>query len=134
MLRFPAVLALALFFAACEGPMGPQGPQGPMGPQGPQGPMGPAGEPGPGTRIVYVVPGVGGSAEQLLPPEVGGANDPPALACYTGTNDGVWLAVNDGFSGTSPYCTLVWLPGAGRWRAAMRQMIPGWYAAFVVVY
>ena len=32
------LLIAALFFVACEGPMGPRGPQGPQGPQGQQGP------------------------------------------------------------------------------------------------
>lgn len=38
------LVVLALFFQACEGPMGPQGPQGPEGPQGQQGPQGQPGD------------------------------------------------------------------------------------------
>lgn len=42
-----AVLALALFLAACTGPAGERGPTGPAGPAGPAGPPGPAGAAGP---------------------------------------------------------------------------------------
>lgn len=49
-----ALATLALFLAACEGPMGAVGPQGPAGPQGPSGPTGPTGPTGSNVgRTIY---------------------------------------------------------------------------------
>lgn len=41
--KFLVIVGLALFTAACDGPVGPEGPSGPQGEQGPRGPRGPAG-------------------------------------------------------------------------------------------
>jgi len=55
------------------------------------------------------------------------------MACYmTSGTSTVWLAVNDGYSTTSTFCGLV-LSG-GVWNAVMSRGIPGWTAAFVIVY
>lgn len=146
-MRRITLAATLLVLAACagdQGPMGPPGPTGPPGPQGPQGPAGvqglpgpagPPGQAGPGTRLNYVVPiGTNGTAGQLLPPAAGtDINRPPALACYTGSvTSPSWLKVADGFSSTSTYCGLVF--GSGQWTVVLNQGIPGWLAAFVVVY
>lgn len=116
-----AFLLLVLALGGCEGPMGPEGPVGPGGP---------------GTRLVFISPLTGaGGAVAVLPPEAGRtANDPPAMSCYVGMGDGIWLAVTDGFSATSTYCALVF--SGTNFQAHMRQGPPGlgWQAAFVVVY
>jgi hypothetical protein len=59
---------------------------------------------------------------------------PPLVACYESTDPttGNWLAVNDGYSLTAPYCGLVF--SGGVWNAVMSQMRLGWSAAFVVMY
>jgi hypothetical protein len=60
---------------------------------------------------------------------------PPALACYMASSlaNGVWSAVSDGYQiGGTASCGLV-LSG-GVWIAVMIRAIPGWIAAFVVVY
>ena len=129
------VLSFALALGSCKGA---DGATGPAGPQGPQGPIGLPGLPGPagvGTRVVLVGNlGANGGIALALPAAAGSNfNSPPAMACYmsSGTS-GVWLAVNDGWSATTAFCGLVL--GGGVWNATMSQGIPGWIAAFVVVY
>jgi len=56
------------------------------------------------------------------------------MACYTGDGTGVWLAVSDGFSTTSTWCALTFSLATNAWVASMHDGIPGWFAAFVVVY
>lgn len=138
-MRKSAVMLMLTVVLGCEGPIGPPGPQGPAGAQGPQGlpgPAGPAGQPGPGTRAnLTAIADATGFASALAPSAAGSdASRPPGMACYEASSpsNGIWLAVGDGFSSTSTYCTLVLV--SGRWEARMRNMIPGWTAAWVVVY
>ena len=132
----------ALMLVACSGPMGPEGPtgaQGPQGSQGPQGPPGLQGLPGPASPgIVYRATALvnpSGAATVILPAAVGtDFNRPPALACYMGsTAMTVWLAVSDAYSVSgSAYCALTFF--SGTWMATMSRALPGWVAAFVIVY
>jgi len=136
MRRSSLAFVLALAVAACEGPVGPEGPQGPPGPQGVQGLPGPAGLSGPGTRANYVVRiSSTGDAVQALPTAAGSdPARPPGLACYTSdAPNGVWLNFSDGNTTASRNCGLV-LGTSGTWNAVLIGGIPGWYAAFVVVY
>jgi hypothetical protein len=127
------------------GPTGATGPAGPAGPTGSQGPAGAGGTAGTGgsglTRLNYVVSiSSTGAAVQNLPAAVGSATQsPPSVACYT--SDGIpsssgqfgWLAVADGTTTTnSAYCGLVF--SNGTWNVVLSRGIPGWFAAFVVVY
>lgn len=157
MAKFPWLsVALAFTLAACkgaegpagpagqqgpqgpQGPAGPQGPQGPAGPTGPQGPVGPPGTPGPGTRVSAVVQINSARSATWLLPEAAGTNPatPPKLTCYITENPNVavpvWLSVSDGFNTAAPACGVAFT--GGRWGAVLVQGIPGWYAAFVVVY
>jgi len=137
-------LLLATSLTACkgaDGATGPAGPQGAQGPQGPQGPAGPQGLPGPAgapgtTRVTFTaVAGANGTVAVALPAAAGSdPARPPFMSCYThsATGAGVWLAVSDGMSATDFWCGLVLVNGV--WTATMQQMIPGWTAAFVVVY
>jgi len=118
------------------GPAGPQGPQGPAGPQGVQGLPGPAGAGGT-TRITATATiGSTGGASVVLPLAAGtDINRPPSLACYMGsTTSPVWLSVAGAPPGstTTAFCGLVF--GNGGWSAVLTQGVPGWIAAFVVVY
>jgi hypothetical protein len=126
---------MLVVLAACEGPAGPMGPAGPQGPQGPQGLPGAAGAPGVGTRATFVQTiGLSRSVTVELPTAVG--TDPtkiPALSCYVSSDGQTWLGVNDGYSGTAPYCG-VQFNASSRWVAVMNQGPAGWFAAFVVVY
>lgn len=49
---FVVIIGLALFTAACDGPVGPEGPQGEQGERGPRGPQGPVGEDG-NANVMY---------------------------------------------------------------------------------
>jgi hypothetical protein len=154
------VLVPALILMACKGeqgsagptgPAGPQGAQGPQGTTGPTGPTGPAGAtgaqglPGPagasgsGIRVVVTgtVDNTGASIVQL-PAAVGSdPAKPPLMACYVGSPvTGIWVSVNNGFSGTLPFCQLNLSNGI--WFASMLNMIPyataGSATAFVIIY
>ncbi len=134
MKRFVGVLA-ALALISCSGAEGPMGPPGPAGPQGAQGLPGPAGADGAANRLVMTTLVEGdGTAAVVLPLSVGtDINSPPSMACYHGsTADGVWLSVGSGLDG-EPQCAVVFDDGGG-WTAAMLNSVPGWVAAFVVVY
>ncbi len=76
-----------------------------------------------------------GNVSVALPASVGtNPASPPAVSCYTtdAPLGGTWLAVNDGYSLTSPYCATVF--SGGVWTVTHLQGIPGWTAAWVVVY
>lgn len=126
-------VALLVGLAACAGPEGPMGPAGPAGPTGPTGPTGPAGAT---AHIFTAVIASDGTANVTLPAAAGAdRTKPPSMSCYMTDNPsgGVWIAVNDGYSDTSSYCAIVFTT-SNVWRAAMLQSLPGWTAAFVVVY
>ena len=147
-MRILCVLALTVIIA-CEGPMGntgpvgpagPAGPQGaqgvpgPTGPTGPQGPIGPAGPAGQSATFVQRI-GSNRSAVVRLPQEAGTrANDPPPLTCYMSELGITWLPVSDGTirGSNANVCGLTF--DNGRFSAVMINGIPGWLAAFVVVY
>ena len=127
-----ALVALMLVSAlGCEGPEGPMGPAGPAGAQGLPGPVGPAGA----TRLVLISPPAStGSVAVDLPAAAGtNAASPPVMACYirSPSDATTWLAVNDGFSTTTPWCALQF---NGTWSASMFDMPAGWSAAFVILY
>jgi hypothetical protein len=133
--QMAASLLMVLTVAACEGAEGPAGPVGPQGPTGPQGLAGPAGAPGAANRIVLSAVSVGATVSVTLPPAVGNSpTSPPLMACYLASNPagGVWLAVNDGYSSTSPWCAVSLIDGA--WVARMFNAPSTWTAAFVVVF
>lgn len=123
-LRFCAVgVAALLAFAGCEGPTGPAGPQGPPGPQGIT------------KMVVSAILDADGEAVVALPTTVGTViAQPPAVTCYTTSSvgTGVWLHVADGFTVDAPYCAVTFVGGG--WRVEMAQGVPGWVAAWVVVY
>ena len=129
-----AVMAMMLSALGCKGAEGPMGPAGPVGPQGTQGLPGPAGPPGTTRLVLTALAGASGDVTVILPAAVGNnPAAPPAVACYmrSPTTTTTWLAVNDGFSTTSAWCAVSF---SGTWSVSMLDMIPGWTAAFVVVY
>ena len=69
-----------------------------------------------------------------LPSSVGtDPSKPPAMSCYIAAfQTGPWVAVNDGWSATTPYCYLVFQNGG--WVAVMEQVPTLDWAAFVIVY
>jgi hypothetical protein len=129
-MRLTLTTLVLVVLTACAGA------EGATGPAGPQGPQGQPGAAGPGTRVSFSVTiAANRTATATLPTAIGtDPLKPPVLACYTTQTpaDGVWLAVNDGYSGTSPYCAAV-LTG-GVWTARLVQGTVGWTALFVVVY
>ena len=133
--RVAAVLLAVLPLVACDGPIGPAGQDGLDGGQGAQGIQGPPGPAGPGTRLNYFrTLGADGATTQALPAAVGtNPQLPPVFGCYTSSSlSGTWLVVADGRYSTDLSCGLVF--GNGVWNAVMLHGVPGWWAAFVVVY
>jgi hypothetical protein len=75
-----------------------------------------------------------GDVSQILPAAIGSdASKPPVLVCYTSsTGTNAWLLVTDGFSTASSWCAMSLVSGA--WVASFHDGIPGWFAAFSVIY
>lgn len=140
--------------AGPQGPQGPGGPTGPAGPQGPQGvpglpgPIGPAGPANEGTRLNYWQQvGNSGNVTWRVPPiPINGGGSPtirpPSLACFISSSNlfANWLIVGtDDRSTTGTTCALEARYTdppelAFFWQVTLRNVTPGWYAAFVVVY
>lgn len=134
-LRHFAVIPFVVLAVACAGPEGPIGPAGPTGPQGPTGATGPQGPAGVQQLVVTATIDGAGDAVVTLPTAVGtNGSTPPAVSCYTAPTitTGAWLAVSDGFTVDAPYCGLAFNGSA--WTVQLHQGIPGWVAAWVVVY
>lgn len=132
-----AIVSLVVLLG-CKGPEGATGPAGPQGPQGLQGPAGPTGPQGT-TRLTYVIQrtqSTAGTVDSGALPAAAGTDPakPPVLACYVAEfQTGPWISVNDGFTSSgTPWCYLIFQQGS--WRAAMTNVSPGWWAAFVIVY
>jgi hypothetical protein len=81
--------------------------------------------------------GTNRAAVQALPAAAGtDPTKPPAIACYTtdslSSDPVVWLRVDDGYTSTSMFCGLVFSDGV--WSVVLSRGIPGYWAAFVVLY
>jgi hypothetical protein len=85
--------------------------------------------------VFIVTADAGGDAVVVLPAAAGNdINLPPVMSCYTGsTTSAVWLSVAGGSTGVNDtFCGLVF--AGGGWTASMINTVPGWLAAFVVLY
>jgi hypothetical protein len=85
--------------------------------------------------VFIVTSDANGDAAVVLPAAAGtNINLPPSMSCYTGSvTSTVWLSIAGGSSGVSDtFCGLVF--AGGGWTATMIGTVPGWLAAFVVLY
>jgi hypothetical protein len=108
------VIPLLSALVACEGPVGPMGPEGPPGVNG--------------SVVRYTASGVlgsGGTAIHELPEGIGAADDLPVLTCYLSPDGTTWFAVMDGYSSSTPYCSIEVLPG-GVLAVRLSQGTQGW--------
>ncbi|MEO5904827.1 MAG: hypothetical protein ABIQ55_12510 [Gemmatimonadaceae bacterium] len=139
---FALIVATITGCKGADGATGPAGPAGAAGAAGAQGAPGVAGLPGPAgaqgtTRLNFTVAvAANGSASQPLPAAAGtDPNKPPFLACYLtdGTLPVVWLSIAGPHGGTNATCQLSF--SGGLWTAQiLKSPVPGWTAAFVVVF